>query len=402
MTWDEIKLALFLSFRFLTRSKITSLILIILIISAAFTNVVFVFSFFEGVLERVDLNIKEYLTSDIKIEPKEDGELISDVRNLKNKILSIDGVSGVTSFYHIPASVTYKNITRFFDLRTVSDEDEAAGIKLKDTLVIGEFLEKLDRDKVVIGKDVAGKYGSYLKDYSLKTDVGKKIKVHFSNGIEKEYQVKGILDAKNYDVDLEIFIREEEIENVLGVRDKASAILIKVNDPAKINRVRRDIMNLDIGENVYPWWKKRALSMSLSSSFSMLKIIVGAISTIAAAFSIISVLFLNLIQKRKHIGLMKAIGVNKRSIIISYIFQSIFYCLAGVSIGVFILLFIMKPYFSNNAIEFPIGMVTPVFKIKFIILSFVIFIVVSALSGFLPSSALLKKKTIDLLIGERM
>ncbi len=400
MKANELKLALFLSWKFIAKSKKATLILIILIISAAFANIVFIMSFFEGVNERLDRNIRDFLTSDIKLESDEEGKFIDDVEQLKKKILSIKGVSGVSSFYHIPAFATLENRTRFFDTRTISDEDAAAGIDLRQTLVAGEFLEKMDRDEVLIGKDVSGKYGSYLEEYSLKADLGDKIIINFGSA-EKEYEIKGVLDANIYDIDLEIFFREEEIEELLGFQDQASAVVVKTSKHQDMLRIKRDIFNIAGTDKIYFWWERRGLSENLSDSFAIIELVLGTISLFVAAFSIVIVLYLNLIQKKKHIGLMKAIGVSKDAVVLSYTMQSLFFCICGILISTLCMYAFVIPYFTNNPIPFPIGMIVPIIKWQFVIVPAVGFILVAILAGIIPVRRMLDQKTIALLWGEQ-
>jgi ABC-type lipoprotein release transport system permease subunit len=96
-------------------------------------------------------------------------------------------------------------------------------------MIEGSFLEVMDRNKIIIGKEIAGGYGGSLDHLSLGNIlIGDTVDVKFSNGIKRSYIVKGIFSVKNTQVDQMAFITKKEMESVLGVHGWASEILVKI------------------------------------------------------------------------------------------------------------------------------------------------------------------------------
>lgn len=58
-----------------------------------------------------------------------------------------------------------------------------------------------DRDKILLGKEVAGGYGGDLDYLSLEVKVGDDVDVTYSNGIKRTYNVKGVFGTKSTQVD---------------------------------------------------------------------------------------------------------------------------------------------------------------------------------------------------------
>jgi putative ABC transport system permease protein len=401
MLSNEIKLALFLAYKSIIKSKVINLVLIILIITAAFTNVTFFISFFGGMVDRLDQNLRDYVTSDIKMEAKYSADFIEDVSNIKKKILSMEEVKGVSSSYLLRIKAGFRNKTMIYYVQSVSKEDELASIKLKDRLVSGQYLGEKDSDSVLLGKEITGKYDSTMPQYSLDADLGDTINIIFPNGVSKDYKVKGVVKTGNWDVDLNVFIPVEELEKVMGLEDKANTIVLKISDNSNVYKVKKDLINLGIDADIFFWWEKSGFSSVLSSSFELINIILLSISLMITAFSLIIIIYLNIIQKRKHIGLMKAIGIKKSIVMMSYIFQSIFYTMSGILISNMLFFLLIIPSFNLNPLDMAFGPVKLVPNTGFFVFTGILFIITAIFSSALPIHKMFKKSIIYLINGDR-
>ena len=88
----------------------------------------------------------------------------------------------------------------------------------------------------------------------------------------------------------------------------------------------------------------------LRTTFGILGNIISSIGLVVTAITMFIVIFINAITRQKFIGILKGIGVNAKTVEISYIFQSLFYALAGSAVGLFITYGLLVPYFSSNKI----------------------------------------------------
>ena len=103
----------------------------------------------------------------------------------------------------------------------------------------------------------------------------------------------------------------------------------------------------------------------------------------------------NIYQKIENILIIPIVGIT------AYIFQSLFYALVGSVIGLLLLYVILVPYFDANPINFPFSdgiLVAPLgstmFRITLLVLTTVI-------AGFIPARIVVKKNTLDSILGRR-
>jgi len=125
----------------------------------------------------------------------------------------------------------------------------------------------------------------------------------------------------------------------------------------------------------------------------------SSIGLVVASITIFIVIFINAITRRKFIGILKGIGINKRAIEISYILQSFFYAFCGSVIGIVVLYFVLQPFIATHPIDFPFSdgiLVAPVsgtlFRIGLLMITTII-------AGFIPARLIVRKNTLDSILG---
>ena len=96
---------------------------------------------------------------------------------------------------------------------------------------------------------------------------------------------------------------------------------------------------------------------------------------------------------------MKGIGISEKAIEISYMFQSIFYALAGGLLGLFVVYAFLVPLFLAHPLDFPFSdgiLVAPLGSTMF---KFFLLLIVTIIAGYIPARNIVKKNTLDSILG---
>jgi len=388
----NIKTAFFLAYTSIKRGNKGTLAMTILIMTLAYVNLVFISSVFGGIVEAINTQSIDNQFSNIVIEPGIDDRYIYNSDAIK-LITTIPGVIGSSAHYVDNPIIKYDERNDGKDvksgrwvLKSIDVLDEKKVTKIDESIVEGSFLDPKDKDKIIIGKEVAGGYGSELDYLSLDVSVGEEIDVFFSNGIKRQYTVKGIFSTKSTQVDQMVFITKKEMESVLRVHNWASEILVKIKDTGNEDKYIEEIRQLGLyKEDIKKWSDLMGFTSSASTSFTMISIILGVIGTIVAGVTIFIIIFVSVVNKRRQIGILKAIGMNESTIVLSFVMQALFYGIIGVLLGAFIILFIVRPYFISNPLDFPIGWVSLNVTFDIIRISNISLIAASLIGGFFPA-----------------
>ena len=151
----------------------------------------------------------------------------------------------------------------------------------------------------------------------------------------RKYKVAAIFDSGMYDYDASMaFISLKESQDFLGLGDRVTGLEIKVRDVYRADTVAQAIQE-KLG---YPYWTRdwkltnRNLFAMLSLQKTTLFIILSMI-VLVGALSIIGTLVMVVMEKKKDIAILRAMGTSARSIMSIFILQGVFVGIVGTLSG---------------------------------------------------------------------
>ena len=429
---NNIKISWFLAMKSIIRGSKGTLALTVLVMTLSFINIIFMASLINSMMETLEQTFREDALGDIVVlseeaqnisledqdasnqgfaERKEDfsPNYIYNRDDLQNKINSIPGVVATTAHYIANANFLYdpENDGKHEEegtwmVKSIDPEEEVKVTGLHNKLASGKYLEKGDRDYIMLGRDVVGGFGTAYEEASLGgLVVGDKIELTFSNGVKREYTIKGILVTKNMLVDMTAFLTEKEMESVLGTKNMASEILIRLEEPGTEGRYIKKIYAMGIEDLELKSWKDyMAASASMTDSFMIINLILSGIGLTVAGSIIFIIIYINVVNKRKQIAILKAIGMHQKIIIVSYIFQSSFYAILGIAVGLVFIYGAIIPYFLINPMHMPVGDTSIHANMSILLTAGISLVVVSLLAGFFPAWMVTRGKILDAMRGE--
>lgn len=397
----DFKLSLFLAYKSITKGNKGTLILTVFIMSLIFVNLVFTASIFLGLGNTVNNQVIDTLYGNVALEPKTDEKYISDVYSLKQKINSVPGVIGISAQYVTGAAFSYKDKSGSWAIRSINPDEEVGVTTIHKFMIDGEYLSKLDTDEIILGKEIPGGYGGDLEHLSLGgVEIGDSVDILFNNGVKRSYRVKGIFDVNFQQTNNLAYISQKEMESVLGLNDKASLILIKTRENGNEDSYVKKFMELGIKEEIKPWTVYAKMVKNITASFDMIALLIAVIGLFVAGVTIFIIVYVNTISKRRQIGILRAIGIKKSVIIRSYTLQSLFYAVSGTIIGLFIMFFILEPWFIEHPLKFPVGYVSLLIVPEKVSINAISLIVAALAAGLIPSWMAVRETILEAIWGD--
>jgi putative ABC transport system permease protein len=196
------------------------------------------------------------------------------------------------------------------------------------------------------------------------------------------------------------FITRKEMESVLGVHNLSSEIIIKTTEKGQEEQYIEQIRQSGFyDEEIRTWEQLTGFTSSASKSFTMISIILGAIGTVVAGITIFIIIFVSIVNKRRQIGILKAIGMKESTIILSFVMQAVFYAIIGILLGISIILFIIRPFFVDNPLDFPVGWVSLKITFDIIKISNISLMVAALIGGFIPAFRGTRESILDSIWG---
>jgi putative ABC transport system permease protein len=125
-----------------------------------------------------------------------------------------------------------------------------------------------------------------------------------------------------------------------------------------------------------------AFSQAITGFFSVLNIvgaIIGGISLIVGLFGIANIMFVTVKERTPIIGLKKAIGAKKSSILFEFLLEAIILCFLGGGFGLFFVW--LGTVVSSSLLDFPIYISVPM-----LIITILVCLTVGIVAGIFPAS----------------
>lgn len=413
---SNLKLALFLAFKSIIRGNRWAFVLIILVMSLSFANLILTPSILSGVTTALDRQQVNNLLANIIIDPTADEYYLEHASRIKKEVEQIPGVNGVSSHLNSSAFIEY----RWKEKQSVEDKGKSGtwsviGINpgsevnvtsIHEHIIQGRYLDVDDRDGIILGVEITGGEKAQTSEFlTLQgVQVGDKVRLSYPNGIRREYTVKGIFQAREMtQADRLAFVTNKEMTSVLGrqvFNDRASQILVKIEQAGSESRVIKEIESLGIDAKVRNWREYGGTLGGIVSSFDVVTSLIGGIGLIVAAIVMFIVIYINVINKKRQIGILRAIGIKRDIIIGSYLAQALFYAVLGIIFGGLIFGYGIQPYFRLHPIDLPLGQVSLV--INAVTVHYAVFglLATAVLAGLIPVFNITRQGIIQAIWGD--
>ena len=285
-------------------------------------------------------------------------DIMHDWRALKTKIDKTPGVVATAPYVQGPVIVEFENRRLAPMIRGVDPAQEENVIPLRKFIKQGNF--DLDGESTVLGIELARKLKIHLGDkltvYSP-GNLGQMLdgikKLENAKGAEekktidelrdvilpKELTVTGIYETGHYLHDSEFLLVPIYVgQELYGLGDALHGITVKTDNPYSAERVKSEIENFLTPPEFAETWIDmnhqyfEAVRLERTVMFFLLFFIV-----VVAAFGIMSTLITVTVQKRREIGIMKALGANLSQIVWVFLGQGtvvgLFGTLTGLGLG---------------------------------------------------------------------
>ena len=411
----NLKLALFLALKSIIKGNRWALLMIIMVMSLSFANLLLTPSILAGVTETIDRQQVDTLFANIIIDPPPGSYYLDDAGRVEKKIARIPGVSGVAAHLDNRAFIEYKWLEKdspsdkgdggTWSVTGIDPGRETAITTIHKYMIQGSYLEADDRDSIILGVEIAG--GTQAESSELLTldgvQVGEKVRLTYPNGIQREYTVKGIFKAQEITrADRTAFITRQEMASVLGrtvFTDRASQLLVKTDPSFTESRVFDEVAALNIDGTVRNWREYGGALGGIAASFNIIASLINAIGLVVAGIVMFIVIYINVLNRKRQIGILRAIGIKRNVIVGSYLAQALFYAALGIILGGLIFGYGIQPYFDFHPLDLALGQVTLAVEPLTVQYAVIGLIMAAILAGLIPALTITRQAIIRAIWG---
>ena len=413
----NLRIGLLLGFRQIQRASLWTTLLIIFVMMLTFLNLIAVSGILVGLIAGAERAVRHESLGDIVITAKSGEDRILETNSLERQLSTFPEVQDYSTRYQSVALLE----ANYKERRDLSGERDTANVNvtginpineaemsgLEGNLISGEYLEPDDEGYILVGV-------YYLEEWAIKfgdifdsvENIKPGVTVRLSTGdTSKEFIVKGIIESKVDQVSLNTYIPEREFRRLFKRTDRnADQIVIRVAEQGQEITVRDSLLKSGLGEyakiQTYDESKPKFIT-DIKTTFNILGTFIGSVGIIVASITIFIIIFINALSRRRHIGILKGIGIKRSVIEIAYVLQAAFYALAGSALGALLTYGFLVGYFESNPIQFPFSDGILVAPAGETFLRFVVLFGITLIAGFLPAWVIVRQNTLNSILGRK-
>ncbi len=295
----------------------------------------------QGLQYTVDQQFSKIGADKITIAPKSAGNGIEAGNNILttddyNVVRRSQGIDEAVEFLSRMSKVEFNKKSKYASIRGMPVDDTSTvyiETGIYDT-EFGRMLKNGDKNKVVIGPE-----------FAKETNFGKPIVVNDKIKINgKEFTVIGILEAGNNPrVSQVVLMTLDEARTFYNAPDEVSMIMVKISDARDldntIENIKKDLRRhrgVKEGQEDFTVQSTKQFIESFLVVFNVVTVLLvglASISLLVGAIGIANTMYTAVLERKKEIGVMKAIGAKNSQILTIFLIESSLIGLIGGILG---------------------------------------------------------------------
>jgi len=407
---NKLKIAFSLAFKSIIKGNRWAALMIVVLMALSFANLILTPSIMSGVTKSLDTQQINTIFGNIIIAPQQGNTYLDNIDQIEQKLAQYPGVTGVAPHLADSALIEYQMAqsgmaaSGSWSVTGIDPVKESSVTTISKSLIAGSYLSPTDTDAILLGVEIAG--GLQAQNAPFLTlggvQVGDTVRLTYSNGIQKEYVVKGVFQAKDVQADSQAFVTQDEMASVLGgasFASRASQILVRIDDDSRENQFIAAFKTLGIAGEVRSWRDYGSGVGGVVSSFNVVASLIGGIGLVVAGIVMFVVIYINAVHKKRQIGILRAIGIKNGTILISFVAQALLYATLGIILGGLVFGLGIQPYFAAHPIDLSIGSVSLAVSATTIRDAVIGILLAAVLAGIIPVVSITRQNIIKAIWG---
>jgi len=336
-----LKISYFIAKRYLFSKRKLNFISVITAISVTGVTIgvaalIIVLSVFNGFQLRVFATLVGF---DPHIRIESDTNLNEEEVNHITEILKQEGIKNHAPYTLNKAMLSSETANKVMYIKGVEEEeiDKVSGVR--EVIKIGKFnlKDEIDFGGIVLGSILADQMRTIQGDtLTLLSPVGlESALTQFVQPLTKEFKINGIYESENRDYDSKYaYISIKNAQDLFNLGNKISGIEIRLDDINNSDRVKEKLEKA-LGEKytILTWYDLHQDFYSIIKIERLAAFIILSLIIVVASFNILGSLTMTVLEKKRDIGILRAMGATKQEITRIFLFEGVIVGIIGMFFG---------------------------------------------------------------------
>jgi lipoprotein-releasing system permease protein len=195
-------------------------------------------------------------------------------------------------------------------------------VRLDDKVKAGVL--QLDPGDALIGIELAKDLGAVLGD---------RIRVQSAQGLSEVFRVRALLDLGSRELNRRyVYTDLRAAQSLLGIPGRITNLDVSVRDIMRADEVAGRL-RAQSGQLIESWIQTNNQVFAAINNQDIMTLLIRTFITIVVALGIASVLVVSVVQKRKEIGILRAVGATRRQMLGVFLLQGVMVGVGGAVLG---------------------------------------------------------------------
>ncbi|MGC9341629.1 MAG: ABC transporter permease [Bacteroidales bacterium] len=264
---------------------------------------------------------------------------------LYDQIESVDEVTLVTPRLESFALMSSKDITQPAMIVGVDPQKEDKMTSLSQWISEGEYFGS-NHNTILVGSKLAENLDAGLNDTIALLGQG-----YYGNTVAAEFVIRGILNFPNPELNKRFaYLELSRAQEYYSAEGKLTSLALMLEDYRDLDPALQHLKaKIDSPYTALSWKEMQPEMVQMIESDRAGGVIMKAILYIIIGFGILGTIMMMIAERRKELGLMVAVGMQKHKLSIILLFETLYMGLLGVIAGIIISIPIII-YFVHNPI----------------------------------------------------
>jgi ABC-type lipoprotein release transport system permease subunit len=326
-----------IAWRNIWRNKLRSLV-VILAVTLGLFGTLFIIAMSNGMVEQKIATTIENEISHIQLHNPDfmlDNSIqyfMEDSHQMVEKISAVEGVVAISDRIKMTGMASTAATGTGAIVHGIYPEEERKVTKLSNFMVDGDYFVTTSRSpRIIIGKKLGTK---------LNAKIGSKIVLTLQNTDgELSYglfRVTGIYKTSNGMFDeMNVFVERDELASLTGfIPANSTEVAVLLENSGLTDPVTEQIKEMYPELSVLSWKQLQPVLLAMQSMMDQFGFVLLIVILVAMAFGIINTMLMAILERTHELGMLMAVGMNKRRVFLMIMLETLFLTLVGAVVGV--------------------------------------------------------------------
>jgi len=293
---------------------------------------------------------------------------------LARQMETTPGVTAVAAMATGAALALKGDATRSIVLVGTDLERYQRVVRLDDKLTQGVL--RLEAADALVGIELAKDLGAVLGD---------RFRVQSGDGQSEVFQIRGLLDLGTRELNRRyVYVNLRPAQSLLNITGRVTNIDAAIDDIMRAEQVAAQL-RATTGQQIESWIQTNSQVFTAIGNQDIMTLLIRSFVTVVVALGIASVLVVSVVQKRKEIGILRAVGATRGQMMRVFLWQGAMVGAAGALLGTLLAMGLISIFSRVLRNDKGAQLFTLEFDARLMLIALVAAVVLGLLAAVLPA-----------------